>query len=103
VAELSGALRLVDGCLRVQTSAAPQGVLLVWPVDITATVYLKTVVVLDETSRQQATWQAGEIVTLSGGNLARITDGLRRVGPASCPGPYWLVGSVSPSATATPP
>jgi len=102
-AQLSGALRLVDGCLRVQTSAAPQGVLLVWPVDITATVYLKTVVVLDETSRQQATWQAGEIVKVAGGNVPNPSDGVRRVGPATCPGPYWLVGGVAPSATATPP
>ena len=101
-ARLSGALRLVNGCLRVQTGDAPQGVLLVWPVDITATVYLQTVVVLDEGSRQQATWQTGEIVRVAGGNVPSVEDGLRRVGPASCPGPYWLVGSVEPSATATP-
>ncbi len=102
LAELIGQLRLVDGCLRVESNFAPESLLLVWPVDITATVYLQTVVVTDETSRQQATWQAGEIVTVGGGNIPSVGEGLRRVGPASCPGPYWLVGSVEPSATATP-
>ena len=102
LAELVGQLELVDGCLRVQSSYGPESLLLAWPADITATVSGETVQVTDLLQNRHATWRIGDTVTMGGGELPSLDESVHPVGPASCPGPYWVVGSVEASRTPTP-
>ena len=102
LALLTGQLVMVNQCLRVESSYGPESLLLVWPVDITATVSGATVQVTDLLEKKQATWHLGEVVVVGGGNIPNVGEGLRRIGPADCPGPYYVVSGVYPSATPTP-
>jgi uncharacterized protein YgiM (DUF1202 family) len=101
MALLVGQVELVDQCLRVRSRDGSVSLLLVWPADITATVSGETVLVTDLLLKTQATWYLGDIVTMAGGNLPTLDKSVQPIGPANCPGPYWVVGSVDPSATPT--
>src|SRR5579859_3697871 len=102
LALIAGRLVMLNGCLRVQSSNEPESLLLVWPVDITATVSGETVQVTDLLENKQATWHLGDIVPIGGGHIPSVGAGLRHIGPADCPGPYYIVSGVYPSVTATP-
>jgi hypothetical protein len=104
MAELMGQLELVDGCLRVRSSYGPESLLLVWPVDITATVSGETVVMADSLLGTQTTWHLGDSVVAAGGYPDSPIAGvpLRIIGPATCPGPYFVVSEVYQSSSPTP-
>jgi len=102
LALLTGQLAMVKGCLRLEVSQGPESLLLIWPVDITATVSGETVQVTDLLENKQATWHVGDIVPIGGGHISSVRAGLRHIGPADCPGPYYIVSGVYPSASPTP-
>jgi heat shock protein HslJ len=90
-----GPLTLVDGCLRLGDSEA--GNLVVWPPDFEASIEDDTIWVLYDDHEVEV--RLGQVVRLSGGEVKSIgafDEHTRRQVPSGCPGPCWLVGSISP-------
>ena len=90
-----GPLTMVDGCLRIGDSLA--GNLVVWPPDFEVSIEDDTIRVLYDD--QQVEVRLGQVVHLSGGEVKSIEafdERTRWQIPDGCPGPYWLVGSISP-------
>jgi heat shock protein HslJ len=90
-----GPLTMVDGCLRIGDSEA--GNLVVWPPDFEVSVENDTIRVLYDDHGVEV--RLGQVVRLGGGEVKSIEafdKRTRRQIPAGCPGPYWLVGSISP-------
>jgi hypothetical protein len=88
-------LTMVDGCLRVGDGEASN--LIVWPPDFEVSVENDTIRVLYDDREVEV--RLGQVVRLSGGevkSLEAFDERTRRQIPAGCPGPYWLVGSISP-------
>jgi heat shock protein HslJ len=90
-----GPLTIVDGCLRIGDSKA--GNLVVWPPDFEVSIENDTIWVLYDDHEVEV--RLGQVVRLGGGEVKSIEafDELTRQQiPTGCPGPYWLVGSISP-------
>jgi heat shock protein HslJ len=90
-----GPLTMVDGCLRLGKGEA--GNLVVWPPDFEVSIENDTIWVLYDDHKVEV--RLGQVVRLGGGEVKSIEafDERTRQGiPAGCPGPYWLVGSISP-------
>ena len=90
-----GPLTMVNGCLRIGEGEADN--LVVWPPDFEVSIENDTIRVLYDD--QQVEVRLGQVVRLGGGEVKSIEafDERTRQGiPAGCPGPYWLVGSISP-------
>jgi heat shock protein HslJ len=90
-----GPLTLVDGCLRTGDSEADN--LVVWPPDFEASVENDTIRVLYDDQKVEV--RLGQVVHLGGGevkSLEAFDEDTRQQVPSGCPGPYWLVGSISP-------
>ena len=101
--QLTGQLVLVGDCLRVLNRGVPgESLLLVFPPGLTASVSRATVLVSDFQDNKEFTWRLGDIVQLAGGNVPVLDPMLQQLLPKDCPGPYWLVGGISASATPTP-
>jgi heat shock protein HslJ len=91
-----GPLTMVDGCLRTGDSAADN--LVVWPPDFEATIENDTI--RARYDDQDVEVRLGQMVRLGGGEVKSIEafdDRTRQQVPSGCPGPYWLVGSISPA------
>ena len=90
-----GPLTMVDGCLRTGDTEA--GNLVVWPPDFEVSIEKDTIWVLYDDHKVEV--RLGQVVRLGGGEVKSIEafdERTRRQIPAGCPGPYWLVGSISP-------
>ncbi len=90
-----GSLTMVDGCLRIGDSEASN--LVVWPPDFEVSIENDIIRVLYDDHEVEV--RLGQVVRLGGGEVKSIEafDERTRQGiPAGCPGPYWLVGSISP-------
>jgi heat shock protein HslJ len=90
-----GPLTLVDGCLRLGDGEA--GNLVVWPPDFEVSIENDTIRVRYDD--QKAEVRLGQVVRLGGGEVKSIEafdEDTRQQVPSGCPGPYWLVGSISP-------
>jgi len=90
-----GPLTMVDGCLRISDSEASN--LVVWPPDFEVSIGNDIIRVLYDDHEVEV--RLGQVVRLGGGEVKSIEafDERTRQGiPAGCPGPYWLVGSISP-------
>jgi len=90
-----GPLTMVDGCLRTGDSEASN--LVVWPPDFEVSVENDTIRVLYDDHEVEV--RLGQVVRLGGGevkSLEAFDERTRQQIPAGCPGPYWLVGSISP-------
>jgi len=90
-----GPLTMVDGCLRIGDSEASN--LVVWPPDFEVSIENDIIRVLYDDHQVEV--RLGQPVRLGGGEVKSIEafDERTRQGiPAGCPGPYWLVGSISP-------
>ena len=94
-----GPLTMVDGCLRIGDSEA--GNLVVWPPDFEVSIENDTIRVLYDDHEVEV--RLGQVVRLGGGEVKSIEafdERTRQQIPAGCPGPYWLVGSISPVGAA---
>jgi len=104
-ASLIGKLSAADGCLRVNDGDSDTSYLLVWPPDQhTVSVEKDTVQIVDRLKGKTVVWHIGELVRLGGGEVPSIEyldERLRQKLPANCPGPYWVVGSVTSSVEPT--
>jgi heat shock protein HslJ len=90
-----GPLTMVDGCLRTGDSEADN--LVVWPPDFEVTV--ENDIIRVRYDDQDVEVRLGQVVHLGGGEVKSIEafdDLTRQQVPSGCPGPYWLVGSISP-------
>ena len=90
-----GPLTMVDGCLRTGDSEASN--LVVWPPDFEVSVENDTIRVLYDDHEVEV--RLGQVVRLGGGevkSLEAFDERTRQGIPAGCPGPYWLVGGISP-------
>lgn len=93
-AELMGQLKLVDGCLRIEsdTSYAP-----VWPPGYTLTFASGVVEIVDVRGRGVA--YVGDEIYVDGGEtpvrgIPAIAETMQEEMIARCEGPYWFVGDV---------
>ncbi len=94
-AELVGTLVKVDQCLRVNDQNSDSSYLLVWPPDLAATVENDTVRVVTGVvtgDRQESSARIGDVVRLGGGEAKDLDEQLQQSVPATCAGPYWVVG-----------
>ncbi len=91
-AQLIGELLLVDGCLRVKDIYNGDSFLPIWPPEFTLGAENDQLQVLD--GRGQVVAHVGEEVYLGGGEASSpsLPDCVRQQLPASCSGPYWIVG-----------
>ena len=97
---LSGSLKLIDGCLRVN------GDLIVWPYGFSPTTEEGVIQVIDSTHETVA--RVGDKVRFGGGGFSEDEDGMDMVEildklstqfPTDrCSGPYWIVGEVITSS-----
>jgi heat shock protein HslJ len=90
-----GPLTMVDGCLR--TGDAEAGNLVVWPPDFEVSIENDAIRVRYDDHDVEV--RLGQVVRLGGGEVKSIDvfdERTRQRIPAGCPGPYWLVGSISP-------
>ncbi len=90
-----GPLTMVDGCLRLGEGEA--GNLVVWPPDFEVSIENDTIWVLYDDHKVEV--RLGQVVRLGGGEVKSIEafdERTRQQIPTGCPGPYWLVGSISP-------
>jgi heat shock protein HslJ len=90
-----GPLTMVDGCLRLGKGEA--GNLVVWPPDFEVSIENDTIRVLYDDHKVEV--RLGQVVRLGGGevkSLEAFDERTRQQVPSGCPGPYWLVGSISP-------
>ena len=88
-------LTMVDGCLRVGDDEASN--LVVWPPDFEVSIENDIIRVLYDDHEVEV--QLGQVVHLSGGEVRSreaFDERTRQQIPAGCPGPYWLVGGISP-------
>ena len=87
-AELSGELRLVDGCLEIAHDAPPvaEPMTIVWPEGFEIAVDDDTVLILDDDRR--VVTRVGERTSL-GGSGRRDDDRL-----GGCDGPFWSAGPI---------
>jgi hypothetical protein len=88
-------LTMVDDCLRIGDSEADN--LVVWPPDFEVSIENDTIRVLYNDHEVEV--RLGQVVRLGGGEVKSIEafdERTRQQIPAGCPGPYWLVGSISP-------
>jgi heat shock protein HslJ len=90
-----GPLTMSDGCLRIGDSEASN--LVVWPPDFEVSIENDTIRVLYDDHEVEV--RLGQVVRLGGGevkSLEAFDERTRQGVPTGCPGPYWLVGSISP-------
>ena len=90
-----GKLVLDDNCLRVQDSDN-NNYLLVWPQSYSLNVAGENVQVKDDTGKIVV--QVGDVANVSGGEVPADQIGnyvAQATMPADCPGPFWLVASVT--------
>jgi len=88
-------LTMVDGCLRIGDDEASN--LVVWPPDFEVSIENDIIRVLYDDHDVEV--RLGQVVRLSGGevkSLEAFDERTRQRVPAGCPGPYWLVGGISP-------
>lgn len=88
-------LTMVDGCLRIGDSEASN--LVVWPPDFEVSIENDTIRVLYDDHEVEV--RLGQVIRLGGGEVKSLEvfdERTRQQIPAGCPGPYWLVGSISP-------
>jgi len=96
-----GPLTIVDGCLRLGDGEDDD--LVVWPPDFDVSIENNIIRVLYDDREVKV--RLGEVVRLGGGQVKSIDsfdEATRLQIPAGCPGPYWLVGSISPVGEARP-
>jgi heat shock protein HslJ len=89
-----GTLTMSDGCLHVSDSYDSN--LVVWPPDFQVSIGNDTIRVLYDDHEVEV--RLGQVVRLGGGevkSLEAFDERTRQGIPAGCPGPYWLVGSIS--------
>jgi hypothetical protein len=91
-AELIGDLVLDDGCLRINSSYGDGSILPVWPPEFSLEAANDVLQVLDGTGRVVA--RVGEEVYMGGGegSSGAVAECVRQQLPATCTGPYWIVG-----------
>jgi heat shock protein HslJ len=97
----TGTLTMRDGCLTISDSYSSN--LVVWPPDFEVSIEHDTIRVryddwAPETEREVEV-RLGQMVRLSGGevkSLGAFDERTWKGIPAGCPGPYWLVGSITP-------
>ncbi len=90
-----GPLTMSDGCLRTGDGEASN--LVVWPPDFEVSIENDTIRVLYDDHEVEV--RLGQVIRLGGGevrSLEAFDEHTRQGIPAGCPGPYWLVGSISP-------
>jgi len=95
---LSGTLVLRDGCLGVSTGADFVGELIIWQPDYYLNRRDGALEILDRTGTVVA--RVGAPIRIGGGEVPRSVDlerQLRAPLPASCTGPYWLMGELASS------
>ena len=90
--EMIGELVLVDGCLRVNSIFGDTSYLPVWPPEFTLRAHGDEIEVLDED--RQVVAHVGEEVYMGGGegSAESMPACVREQLPASCTGPYFIVG-----------
>ncbi len=91
-AEMVGQLVLVDGCLRVQSIYDDTSYLPVWPPEFALRSEDDSIQVLDGTGQVVA--KVGEEIYMGGGegSASVMAECVRQQLPATCTGPYWIVG-----------
>ncbi len=91
-AQLIGDLLLVDGCLRVKDIYSGGSILPIWPPEFTLGAENDQLQVLDGDGQVVA--RVGEEVYMGGGEVSSpsLPECVRQELPASCTGPYWIVG-----------
>jgi hypothetical protein len=96
---LVGELVVTDGCLRLQ-SEDDQSHLVIWQTDYFLNNNQGTLEILDREGQVVA--RVGEPIQLGGGEIPSAVDDdqLQAPMPASCTGPYWLMGEVVPQTNA---
>ena len=94
-AEVVGELTNIDGCIRVVDQAHGIDYALVWTPDISATIegdQVRIVTGIIRNQEREVVLQFGEIVRVSGGETSYPDEQLLNALPATCQGPYWVVG-----------
>ena len=91
-AQLIGELALVDGCLWVKDMYSGGSILPIWPPEFRLRAENDEIQVLDGDGQVVA--RVGEEVYMGGGEVSSpsLPDCVRQQLPASCSGPYWIVG-----------
>jgi hypothetical protein len=89
---LIGRLVLVDGCLRIESFYGDESLLPIWPPEFGLAAEGDGIQVLDGEGRVVAL--VGEEVYMGGGggSATGMADCVREQLPATCGGPYWIVG-----------
>ena len=89
---LIGELVLADGCLRIESVHSTESLLPIWPPEFGLAAEGDGVQVLD--GEGQVVARVGEEVYMGGGggSAARLAECVREQLPATCSGPYWIVG-----------
>jgi antitoxin component of RelBE/YafQ-DinJ toxin-antitoxin module len=91
-AELIGQLVLVDGCLRIDSIHGAESLLPIWPPEFGLAAEGDEIQVLD--GEGQVVALVGEEVYMGGGggSAAGLAECVQQQLPATCTGPYWIVG-----------
>jgi hypothetical protein len=91
-AELVGVLVLEEGCLRVDSHYNYGSYLPFWPLEFTLDLDDDTVIIVD--GDDVVVGRVGEEIYMGGGTgrLSALPDCVREQLPASCKGPFWIVG-----------
>jgi hypothetical protein len=91
-AEMVGQLVLVDGCLRVESIYDDTSYLPVWPPEFALRSEDDGIQVLDGAGQVAA--RVGEEIFMGGGegSASVMAECVRQQLPATCSGPYWIVG-----------
>jgi hypothetical protein len=96
-ARTEGTLSFNDQCLRVKWDDQPSKLLL-WPPDFRVTMNgntLQMVQGLVSGNQKETDFQIGDYVVLGGGVPdGNIDKSFFQVSSPTCPGPYWVVGSI---------
>jgi hypothetical protein len=104
-AEVVGKLTHIDGCIRVVDQAQGIDYALVWTPDVSATIegdQVRIITGIVRKKEREVVLQFGEMVRVSGGETTAPDEQLLNALPASCRGPYWVVGSEIAPVQATP-
>lgn len=97
-----GDLSIIDGCPRVIDAEKDINLLLVWSSEYEVLVeadMLEITVAHPADGKAKVRFQNGQTVMFGGREISRLNEAQARSVPASCSGPYWLVGSMSDQQT----